>query len=113
MKLLQRLSVMTLLITLASCGSTVVQRCNVRIIDNKCRCHDYRVERKSPGRISDSIDYPLEYCDNHISFSPDDWGELLKVLMDVTIEKGNKKDKRKAQSLIREFSEFSKEEDSL
>lgn len=107
MKLLLKLSVMTLSILLVSCGSTVVERCNVRIIDNKCRCHQYQVERKDPRRISESIDYPLEYCDNHVSLSPDDWGELLKILMDVS-----KKDERaKAQSLIREFSEFSKGRD--
>lgn len=100
---------MTLLILLVSCGSTVVERCNVRIVDNKCRCHDYQVERKNPRRISESVDYPLAYCDNHVSLSPSDWGELLKILQDVS--KGE--DKEKAQSLIHEFSEFSGSEDSL
>lgn len=104
MKLLTKLSVMTLSIILGSCGSVVVERCNVRIIDNKCRCHQYQVERKNPRRVSESVDKPLAYCDNHVSLSPADWAELLKILIDS--EKATKEDVEKAQSLIREFTEL-------
>lgn len=110
MRLLTKLNVMTLSTILASCGSVVVERCNVRILDNKCRCHQYRVERKNPRRVSESTDKPLEYCDNHVSLSPTDWAELLKILVDS--EKASKDDVEKAQSLILEFTELPEANDS-
>ena len=53
------------------------ERCVVSIRFNKCRCHTYRVSPEVVGRVSDSVDKPISYCDNLIGFSPETWIEYV------------------------------------
>ena len=67
---------MTLLIislSLTACQAPEVRpfrRCVIVLpqenITGKCRCHMYEVTPDNVGRISDSIDLPLEYCDRGV-----------------------------------------------
>lgn len=49
------------------------ERCVASIKFNKCRCHTYKVSKEKIGRVSDSVDKPLNYCDNLVGFSPKSW----------------------------------------
>lgn len=45
--------------------------------EGKCRCHDYRISRKTVGRVSDSIDHPVEYCKRLVGFRPLEWTDVF------------------------------------
>lgn len=63
-------------------GKTV-ERCALFIESeyvSKCRCHDYDPFK---GRMSESVDRPIEYCHKFIAFSPDDWGKFVKWFGDI------------------------------
>jgi len=80
-----KLTLILLLITCLNLGCATVtlpeladhERCVVSIEHDKCRCHLYRVSAKEVGRVSDSYDKPLPYCDKLIGFSPDTWVEYV------------------------------------
>lgn len=72
------------------------QRCVAVFIDKKliennpyftgyCRCHLYEWNDVHIGRITESVDYPLDKCDKLIGFEPDSyaavwsWWENLRL----------------------------------
>ncbi len=76
--------VITLLFLLLSgCDKIVLpklddhERCVVSIEHSVCRCHIYRVSGEKIGRVSDSINKPLEYCDKLVGFNIDTWGSYF------------------------------------
>lgn len=70
------------------------ERCLVSVDFDKCRCHDYIITPSFSGRISDSFDRPLEYCNNFVGFSPLSWVELLNKLDSVLKKSTNLKTNR-------------------
>lgn len=86
MKLIQKMSLMTLLITclsLSSCKNQTfditVERCFPVTEFNKCRCHEYRISDEYTGRVSDSYDKSLNYCTRFVAFSARDYVEILDL----------------------------------
>jgi hypothetical protein len=49
------------------------ERCVVSVEFNVCRCHQYRVSPSVVGRVSESVDYPIEHCERLVGFSPEAW----------------------------------------
>jgi len=49
------------------------ERCIISLEFNKCRCHMYRVSHKEIGRVGESTNKPLEYCDKLIGFKSSAW----------------------------------------
>lgn len=41
-----------------------------------CRCHLYEWSKDHIGRISDSVDHEIKYCDKLIGFRPDTYGRV-------------------------------------
>lgn len=37
----------------------------------------YEVSKTNVGRVTESVDYPLEYCENLVGFSPSSWVEYV------------------------------------
>lgn len=73
--------ILTLLSTILISGCefprpTPVERCVISITFNKCRCHDYQFYGPDAGRVSNSIDHELSYCDNSVVFRTDAWAEI-------------------------------------
>ena len=77
---MKKIGIMLLMIFLNSCGFPQIkpplERCVVSFEYQKCRCHLYEISKNNIGRISDSIDHPIEYCENLIGFRPDEWSRL-------------------------------------
>jgi len=47
------------------------------IYSGKCRCHEYEITLDNIGRVSESFDRPLNYCDRYVAFKPSEsWTEL-------------------------------------
>lgn len=47
------------------------------IYKGKCRCHDYEISRDHIGRVTESIDMPLSYCNKFVALRPStSWAEL-------------------------------------
>lgn len=75
--------ILALTICLSGCGKVFIpkmddhERCVVSVKFNKCRCHIYRVSSEKVGRISDSYDKPLNYCNNLVGFKPSIWIEYV------------------------------------
>ena len=89
-------------IFLISSGCSTVQlpqladqeRCVISIELNKCRCHQYRVSPEKVGRVSDSVDRPVEYCERFVGFSPDSWVEFV-LWLEETFEAVNDANEQK------------------
>lgn len=45
--------------------------------EGKCRCHAYRISKKTLGRVSESVDHPVEYCKRLTGFRPVEWTEFF------------------------------------
>lgn len=75
-----KLILMLLLIISSSCQTfpkvKVLERCVISVDSNKCRCHSYQISEKNIGRVSESIDRSIEYCDKLIGFRAESWTEL-------------------------------------
>ena len=71
-----------LIASLNSCKSfdTTVERCVNDQSFGICRCHDYRISNQFIGRVSESRNEPLNYCDRRVSFSPRGYVEVLDIL---------------------------------
>lgn len=54
-----------------------IQAAGEGLYSGKCRCHQYLVKNGHVGRVSDSVDRPLDYCHKFASFSPDSWVEFV------------------------------------
>lgn len=78
-----------LTISLSSCQNIPIlkepiERCSIfleRLGENtfsgKCRCHLYEITPDNIGRVSESIDHGLEYCDRHVTLKAStSWTEL-------------------------------------
>jgi len=59
------------------------ERCIITTEFDKCRCHEYLITPNFSGRVSESIDRELEYCDRFIGFSADDWVQLVNQITNV------------------------------
>jgi hypothetical protein len=68
---------------LSGCGKVLIpkmddhERCVVSIEFNKCRCHIYRVAPEFVGRVGNSYDKALNYCNNLVGFKPSVWVEYV------------------------------------
>ena len=81
MQLLKMSLMILLTISISGCkDDLLVERCPVQVEFQTCRCHDYKITRQFIGRVSDSRDNPLEYCDRHVSFSTEDYIKILEAL---------------------------------
>ena len=69
-----------LMTQLMSCRSsfpaTNVERCVINVELYKCRCHKYEINSEYVGRIGESYDKPVEYCNTLVGFTPENWTEL-------------------------------------
>jgi hypothetical protein len=82
---------LALIIFLSSCmPQTTFQRCAIRIKetldDSYCLCHMYEVKQGHVGRISESMEYDLQYCDKFIAVSPKSWADLYAILNYYLVE---------------------------
>lgn len=88
------------MITISSCNFPTIdpiERCVLSIDYQKCRCHLYEISIDNVGRVSDSVDYPLEYCENLIGFRPDNWEYVYLWIKEVWIwVKDNKRSKSRS-----------------
>lgn len=68
------------------------ERCVVSIYLDKCRCHSYRVSEHEVGRVSESVDHPLIYCDNLVGFKPTSWVRYVSWFEEIfeTADDANK-----------------------
>lgn len=69
------------------------ERCVISLEHKICRCHMYQIADAGVGRVSDSYNNPLKYCDKLVGFSPDSWIELVLWLEEVfdTVKDANDK----------------------
>ena len=58
-----------------------VERC-VTILTpiEKCRCHQYQVSSGNIGRVSESTDRDVRYCDRKVGFSPENWIKFIELM---------------------------------
>jgi len=80
------------LVFLTSCQAPEIrdrERCVIVLgnlnISAYCRCHQYKISKDFVGRIGDSYNKKLDYCDRMIGFRPDEWALLnadVKELME-------------------------------
>lgn len=87
-RIMKAILIPILIISISSCQnmpqlSAPIERCGIfleqlgeEIYSGKCRCHQYQIDQENIGRVSESIDYPLNYCKNSIVFRGDSWIEL-------------------------------------
>ena len=77
-----------LLLTICSSGCSsfplpefTVERC-VTILSpiEKCRCHQYQVSSGNIGRVTESTDKDVRYCDRKVGFSPEDWIKFIELM---------------------------------
>lgn len=82
-----RILPMTLITLLMSCTSyeTQVERCVISIEFDKCRCHQYQINKDNIGIVGESTDHELEYCDKLVGFRPKEWGTLRTFIGDVML----------------------------
>jgi len=87
---MKMISIILLTICLSSCRSfpeikkpitrcaTFIERLGENTYSGKCRCHEYIINFQSGlfKKVSESKDYSLEKCSNHVALSPADWGIL-------------------------------------
>ena len=80
------------------CGP-FIQKVDENLYQGKCRCHSYQIDEDFIGRISESQDYPLEYCSNSVVFRGDAWTELRTWFEDLFFwyEQGRKKLRRRGK----------------
>lgn len=62
------------------------ERCVVVLEESQyCRCHLYSWSKEGIGRISESVNNPIEYCNKLIGFSPEsslkiyEWQESIRL----------------------------------
>ncbi len=82
----QSLKIMSVALLMISCdapGIKSVERCVVSIEHEACFCHQYEITKKRVGRITDTIDYPIEYCDKLVGFKPVEWGTVRMWIGDI------------------------------
>ena len=96
------------MISLSSCKNIPlleepIERCGIYLerlgedtFSGKCRCHLYEITPDNIGRISESVDYGLEYCDRFVAFKASgSWAELRTWFEDLIFfynqNKSNKK----------------------
>lgn len=97
-----------LMISLSSCRSIPlmkdpIERCAIRLTylgnetySGKCRCHLYEITPENIGRVSESIDYSLEYCDRFVALRPStSWAELRTWFEDLIFFYNQNKDNKK------------------
>lgn len=59
------------------------ERCVLSVEFQKCRCHQYRVSASQVGRVSESVDRPIEYCEDLVGFQPKAWVRYVIWIEDV------------------------------
>lgn len=59
------------------------ERCIVSFEFQMCRCHMYRISPERVGRVSQSYNRPVEYCEKLIGFRPDSWVDIPNWLQEV------------------------------
>jgi hypothetical protein len=83
---MQKLNLLLMLVSinfLSSCNEfptiTPKERCVIVLLpeiptmeESYCRCHMYQWSSESIGRVSDSVDHPVNYCNKLIGFNADD-----------------------------------------
>ena len=80
-----KLLIIFLSLALVGCkNEIVVERCIESQQFQTCRCHPYKISKAQIGRIGDSVDKPIEYCDKRVCFSAEQWSndilELIRTL---------------------------------
>ena len=82
---LKKILTLLLITFLSSCNNfptiTPQERCVVVLesdIGQYCRCHMYQWNSDTIGRVGDSYDKDIMYCNKLIGFSPDATGEIYK-----------------------------------
>lgn len=79
MRKLKTSLILLLTIFLSSCAHVQLpiledqERCVVSIELNRCRCHMYRVTKEKVGRVSESVNKPISYCEKLVGFKPTSW----------------------------------------
>jgi len=104
---------MILMITLILCLSlsckkmpllgTPIERCGTFMEEveedlyvGKCRCHEYEITLKNIGRISESVDHPLSYCNKAIVFkASSSWAELRAWIEALVFWENERRKKKK------------------
>lgn len=66
------------------------ERCVVSVEFDKCRCHEYLITEKFSGRVSESVDRDLAYCDRFVGFSAESWVRMLNVIQGIGQKYGPK-----------------------
>lgn len=102
------ISIVLLMISLESCRNIPtlrepLERCGLfieRIDENsfygKCRCHLYEITPDNIGRITESIDYSLDYCDRHVTFKASGaWTQLRVWFERLMIQYNQRKEQLK------------------
>ena len=56
---------------------TLINSAGEGVYAGKCRCHQYIIKNGHIGRVSDSYDKPLDYCNKFAAYSPGDWVEFV------------------------------------
>ena len=103
MRLLTSCRELILILTLVSCAGVKLpekadeERCVISVEYNKCRCHQYRVVPAFVGRVGDSYDKPMAYCDRRVSFSAESWIEFVLWFEESfqAVKDANKKNKKR------------------
>lgn len=54
-----------------------IERCSIFLEKQKCRCHKYEISPDKIGRIGESKDYDITYCDKSVVLRPENsWTPL-------------------------------------
>jgi len=85
-----RLLMMLSMIFLSGCQAPEIrdrERCLIVLrkdnITPRCRCHQYHIGRDKVGKVGDSYNKPLEYCDRLVGFRPDEWALLYTDIVEL------------------------------
>lgn len=87
-----------------------IERCGIFLeqlgedtFTGKCRCHLYEITPDNIGRISESVDHSLKYCDRFVAFKASgSWTELRTWFEDLMfLYNQNKKKIKKAEKKAR------------
>jgi hypothetical protein len=60
-----------------------VERCVVSAKFNRCRCHLYEISRSNIGRVSNSINRPLSYCEGAVAFPANEWADIVSWYTEI------------------------------
>lgn len=98
--------IVPLMIFLSSCQQIPIlkqpfERCVIYLeqlgedtYSGKCRCHQYEITPDNIGRISDSIDKPLNYCDRFVALKASgSWTDLRSWFGDLMFLYNQNRDK--------------------